>query len=368
MAITNSKIETGIAGYLEQVAGPNEGQVYELGFDAMGLGRSEDNAIIVQSGGVSRYHAILEHDGEVHRIRDNGSKNGVQVNSQLVDDVALNHGDVIQIGDSVFRYYAPGDDSQLPAIDAQSYSVERAAGFPMAPHETSDLSADAPGAFGGMMSAVGNVGAVSKAKVPGRNRRPIIYGAVGLVLLLLYFQSEETPSTGDTDGKKSGKVILENASELGGTVEIDIGGPEPELAGLRDPSLNDAERAVKNYDFNDSSVLEAEQFFRRGRRDYLNKEYHRAIQSLATALDLDQSHRLAELYLKRSLIEAEEEAKKHLNLALKYFESLQYQRSIYHFEQVESYMQHRKEHEIVKQSKKYIEVAEKRLQGAELFP
>ena len=53
---------------------------------------------------------------------------------------------------------------------------------------------------------------------------------------------------------------------------------------------------------------------------------------------------------------------------MKYFESLQYQRSIYHFTEVIALMAHKPSEPIVHEAEKYIDQAKRRLEAAELFP
>jgi len=85
--------------------GAMTGQTMELSPAGTTIGRESDNAIQLPMGGVSRYHAKIEYDGEGKWvIRDLGSTNGT-----LVDDVpvagstGLVNGAVISIGDQLLR-------------------------------------------------------------------------------------------------------------------------------------------------------------------------------------------------------------------------------------------------------------------------
>ena len=54
--------------------------------------------------GVSRKHAVIHRSGGGMTIEDMGSPNGSEVNGQRVHSQALVHGDVVKLGDAVFRF------------------------------------------------------------------------------------------------------------------------------------------------------------------------------------------------------------------------------------------------------------------------
>ena len=69
------------------------------------IGRtSECDVCIPEDDQVSRVHARLDWDGSNWVLVDLGSTNGSFVNDQKVTEHRLEPGDVIEIGDSVFRY------------------------------------------------------------------------------------------------------------------------------------------------------------------------------------------------------------------------------------------------------------------------
>lgn len=86
-------------------SGPLAGQVIPVVEGGMEIGRSPDNdLVILDDDGVSRFHARLLFDNGSLWLRDGGSRNGVFVNDQRVQDHrALKVGDVIRIGESVFE-------------------------------------------------------------------------------------------------------------------------------------------------------------------------------------------------------------------------------------------------------------------------
>jgi chromosome segregation ATPase len=68
------------------------------------IGRTQQNDIQLQAPHISRRHAVVMTEGEVTRVIDWGSKNGVYVNSNRVTEHFLASGDVVTIGDAKFRY------------------------------------------------------------------------------------------------------------------------------------------------------------------------------------------------------------------------------------------------------------------------
>jgi len=68
------------------------------------IGRTPQNDIQLQAPHISRRHAVVLTEGEVTRVIDWGSKNGVYVNSNRVTEHFLASGDVVSIGDAKFRY------------------------------------------------------------------------------------------------------------------------------------------------------------------------------------------------------------------------------------------------------------------------
>ena len=76
----------------------SEKDVYELGEGAFSIGRSAENALVLQDSLVSRRHAVIEFDGEKVFLKDVGGKNPIRVNGQEVAECRLLDGDRIVIG------------------------------------------------------------------------------------------------------------------------------------------------------------------------------------------------------------------------------------------------------------------------------
>jgi pSer/pThr/pTyr-binding forkhead associated (FHA) protein/ABC-type multidrug transport system ATPase subunit len=81
------------------VAAPPPTQMIDLTTDTISIGRSSDNAMVLDHPQVSRYHAVVERLGRRQRITDLKSSNGVFVNGQPIEKQAwLKEGDEIRIG------------------------------------------------------------------------------------------------------------------------------------------------------------------------------------------------------------------------------------------------------------------------------
>ena len=72
--------------------------------DELTIGRTKQNDIQLNAQYVSRRHAVITTEGDVARVVDWGSKNGVYVNSKRVTEHFLKNGDIVTIGIAEFRY------------------------------------------------------------------------------------------------------------------------------------------------------------------------------------------------------------------------------------------------------------------------
>lgn len=79
------------------------GQHDDLPEDALSIGRSRTNSIVLDDMLVSRRHVIITADEEGLLLRDLGSRNGTFVNGRRVEQTHLHEGDKIGIGASTFE-------------------------------------------------------------------------------------------------------------------------------------------------------------------------------------------------------------------------------------------------------------------------
>lgn len=75
------------------------------------VGRGVDNTIVLASDAASRNHARFERRGDVWWVVDVGSTNGTYVNDERVQEAALQRGDRVQIGRTIFKL---GDTPTTP--------------------------------------------------------------------------------------------------------------------------------------------------------------------------------------------------------------------------------------------------------------
>jgi class 3 adenylate cyclase len=81
------------------------GKEYPIAGEAVSIGRGEDNDIVLESPGASRYHARIEWTDRGHVVEDRNSKNGTWVNDSRVHDrVPLTDGDILRFGDAEYWF------------------------------------------------------------------------------------------------------------------------------------------------------------------------------------------------------------------------------------------------------------------------
>jgi len=77
-------------------AGTLSGQRFQIPDGGIGIGRSDDNAVVITDEGVSRFHARLLFDNGSLWLQDAGSRNGVFVN-----DVRISGHKALKVGDKL---------------------------------------------------------------------------------------------------------------------------------------------------------------------------------------------------------------------------------------------------------------------------
>jgi pSer/pThr/pTyr-binding forkhead associated (FHA) protein len=82
------------------------GQRFVIPDGGVGIGRSDDNAVVVTDEGVSRFHARLLFDNGSLWLQDAGSRNGVFVNDvRVTGHKALKVGDRITVAQHRFELH-----------------------------------------------------------------------------------------------------------------------------------------------------------------------------------------------------------------------------------------------------------------------
>jgi pSer/pThr/pTyr-binding forkhead associated (FHA) protein len=85
-----------------------KGKRFPLGSEDVTLGREEENTVVIESDQASRRHARIFVSGGAHVLVDLESTNGTYLNSKLVKEQTLRHGDVLRIATTVLKYVIEG--------------------------------------------------------------------------------------------------------------------------------------------------------------------------------------------------------------------------------------------------------------------
>lgn len=86
------------------IHGPLIARRFPLEFDEMTVGRSEDADVRINDDSASRIHArFLVQEGTV-TVHDLESTNGIFVNDRQVTQLSLRDGDLVQIGETIFKF------------------------------------------------------------------------------------------------------------------------------------------------------------------------------------------------------------------------------------------------------------------------
>ena len=84
------------------------GKAEALSIGSTVIGRGDQANLRLPDVGISRRHARLDYDGAQVVLTDLGSTNGTMVNGQRVSAVALNPGDMIQLGTTTLTFRVDG--------------------------------------------------------------------------------------------------------------------------------------------------------------------------------------------------------------------------------------------------------------------
>lgn len=101
-------------------------QKFELTQPRVVVGRSQRCDLVLQDRELSREHTEIVKAGSVYKVGDLGSRNGTDVNGQMIAEPhVLKDGDIISLGDYQLTFYSVG--SAAPDVDASAQDMEDAA-------------------------------------------------------------------------------------------------------------------------------------------------------------------------------------------------------------------------------------------------
>jgi hypothetical protein len=92
------------------------GMEFSVGSKPITFGRGEENDIVLTTASASRLHAELRPEASGYVLYDRGSTNGTRVNGIPVTVRWLEHGDLITIGDEIFRFDGPDSTATTRAV------------------------------------------------------------------------------------------------------------------------------------------------------------------------------------------------------------------------------------------------------------
>jgi len=78
---------------------------YPVTLTNMKIGRGQHNDLVLRNDSISGNHCVLQQNREGKWIiTDQASGNGVVVNGERVQQTALRHGDIVELGDLKMRF------------------------------------------------------------------------------------------------------------------------------------------------------------------------------------------------------------------------------------------------------------------------
>ena len=127
-----------LASMVDVTAGPHAGQSFELaGGGSFTVGRQPGlHVTLPDDARLSRVHCVLESAGAVVRVTDLGSRSGVFVNGERVEQALVTGADEVTVGGTTFRVRlpVPADDSTTTQVASGTNPWQRfAVGPPVIP-------------------------------------------------------------------------------------------------------------------------------------------------------------------------------------------------------------------------------------------
>lgn len=267
------------------MSGPDKGTMYKLVSPVINIGRDSDNDIAIQDAKCSRRHAVIRFNAGLFVIENVSEKNKLFVNGIEVDNVPLNDGALITIGETELQF-----KTQLMPL------------MPLGPNMPQPGSIDIPEVYFG--------GAAAGPQTPRRRnkangsvfKRILIWGSLILIIWWLF----------GTESKKKNEAEIRTEEQI--NAEIESAKKLEELAMQRPNRKNP----------NDIAHEEAQTAYVRGFRDYKKGQFSRAMESFQACLSLDPNHVLCNRYLRLSQRKFNELVQYHMILGRKYRDQHQY--------------------------------------------
>ncbi len=208
---------------LVAVEGATPGRVWESSADRCSIGSDPSNDVVLDDPAVSRFHCEVRVDDRGVRVRDLGSKNGVNVDGTDVVEAWLRPGSLLRLGRAALRLQLTQESNWVPASDRTEFGA--LAGSSIAMRTTFTLLAkvaasDATVLIEGETGTGKDLAAESIHRESARRDKPFLVidcGAIPAALLESELFGHERGSFTGAAARRVG--VFEEAA--GGTVFLD---------------------------------------------------------------------------------------------------------------------------------------------------
>ncbi len=167
---------------LDFVEGPDEGMVVRLTAARLVVGRVADCHVNLKDRSISRRHLELSQSDEGVMLRDLASGNGTRVNGESITDRLLRHGDLVELGNTRFKFIDEEEDQRL--ADAQISAKLALEGRKPPPVPSPPQEAEPPPPGAEPLPELADPTLRSRWDSLPRRARQVVIGAGGAVLLL----------------------------------------------------------------------------------------------------------------------------------------------------------------------------------------
>jgi len=274
---------------LKIVKGPDFGVVYVLKSHRVTIGRGEDNDVVLGDLKASRHHAEIVETQTGWGLKDLGSSNGILIKGTSVRNAQLRSGDLFALGETELEFLSAETGTRILTAPPNPKILQE--------NKKRIDAITRFGAGGGPNGGLQVAGKSSNAPSP-------------LVILLLV----------------GGAVLFFLPSEDEPVKQ------KPEPAGER--ALASRSWMQENLPEEGELRKTSDKFFKNGFREFRERNYIRAQIQFETVLQVDPSHRLAQIYLENCRREIIEEVNFHLSSGRKSLDAGKLKESRGHFESV----------------------------------
>ena len=108
------------------ISGPRKGSIFNLTDAEATVGRDPANRVVISDQALSRRHCVIQREGDRLKLVDLESRNGSFVNGVPVRERWLEHGDQIEIGESVLFFLLRDEEAAAPAPSEELEEAESA--------------------------------------------------------------------------------------------------------------------------------------------------------------------------------------------------------------------------------------------------